>query len=118
MAGLEFLASHQAENGQIPNFVAPDTGETDFWYLGCIDATLWWLAAVAFWSRHLPEDCVEERFRGGAEPVTRYLEAEVARTRARAALAAARIDVERASVELARALGRLATPAAPDGGAE
>lgn len=46
MAGLEFLASRQAENGQIPNFVAPETGESDFWYLGCIDATLWWLAAA------------------------------------------------------------------------
>jgi hypothetical protein len=73
MAGLEFLASHQAENGQIPNFVAPETGETDFWYLGCIDATLWWLAAVAFWSRHSPEDCVEERFRGRIDAALRWL---------------------------------------------
>jgi len=73
MAGLEFLASHQAENGQIPNFVAPESGETDFWYLGCIDATLWWLAAVAFWSRHFPEDCVEERFRGRIDAALRWL---------------------------------------------
>jgi len=73
MAGLEFLAAHQAENGQIPNFVAPETGETDFWYLGCIDATLWWLAAVGFWSRHFPEDCVEERFRGRIDAALRWL---------------------------------------------
>jgi hypothetical protein len=73
MAGLEFLASRQAENGQIPNFVAPETGETDFWYLGCIDATLWWLAAVAFWSRHFPEDSVEDRFRGRIDAALRWL---------------------------------------------
>ena len=73
MAGLEYLAGHQAENGQIPNFVAPDTGETDFWYLGCIDATLWWLVAVGFWSRHFPEDCVEERFRGRIDAALRWL---------------------------------------------
>jgi|GEM_PF-201431 len=73
MGGLEFLARHQAENGQIPNFVAPETGETDFWYLGCIDATLWWLAAVAFWSRHFPEDCVDEKFRGPIDAALRWL---------------------------------------------
>jgi hypothetical protein len=73
LAGLEFLASRQAENGQIPNFAAPGTGETDFWYLGCIDATLWWLAAVGFWSRRFPEDCVEERFRGRIDAALRWL---------------------------------------------
>jgi glycogen debranching enzyme len=43
--GLHTLALHQAPNGQIPKFV---DGEADFWYLGCIDATLWWLIALAF----------------------------------------------------------------------
>jgi len=46
-AGMTTLARHQAANGQIPNFVRPG-GEADFWYLGCIDATLWWLLAVDF----------------------------------------------------------------------
>lgn len=73
MAGLEFLAGHQAGNGQFPNFVAPETGEADFWYLGCIDATLWWLVAVDFWSRHFPEDCVEERFRGQIDAAIGWL---------------------------------------------
>ncbi len=59
MAGLEFLSSHQAENGQIPNFVAPETGETDFWYLGCIDATLWWLIAVKLFDRYVPGQSLE-----------------------------------------------------------
>ena len=45
--GLETLAAYQAPNGQIPKFVAPDRREADFWYLGCIDATLWWLIALA-----------------------------------------------------------------------
>lgn len=62
-------------------------------------------------------DLVEEQFRGGAATVTRYLEAEAARTRARTNEAGTRIDEERAAAELARALGRLGGPA-PDAGRE
>ncbi|MBK7875636.1 MAG: TolC family protein [Planctomycetes bacterium] len=51
---------------------------------------------------------VESQFRGGAAPVTRFLEAEADRTRARAEAVRARIDVQRARAELARALGRFA----------
>jgi glycogen debranching enzyme len=50
--GLETLAAHQAPNGQIPKFVAPDRREADFWYLGCIDSTLWWLIALALLDEH------------------------------------------------------------------
>jgi hypothetical protein len=46
--GLETLARHQAPNGQIPKFVDVRAREADFWYLGCIDSTLWWLIAIAF----------------------------------------------------------------------
>ena len=46
-SGLRTLARHQAPNGQIPNYVDPAGSEVDFWYLGCIDATLWWLVALA-----------------------------------------------------------------------
>jgi glycogen debranching enzyme len=46
--GLHTLAAHQAPNGQIPKFVDPQRQEADFWYLGCIDSTLWWLIALAF----------------------------------------------------------------------
>src|SRR5690606_2181211 len=50
VTGLHTLAAHQAPNGQIPKFVQARNGptgrplqhEADFWYLGCIDATLWW----------------------------------------------------------------------------
>jgi len=48
VAGLRTLADHQAPNGQIPKFVNAEKREADFWYLGCIDSTLWWLIAVAF----------------------------------------------------------------------
>ena len=43
---LAALAAHQAANGQIPKFVEPEARRGDFWYLGCIDATLWWLIAI------------------------------------------------------------------------
>lgn len=43
---LRSLALDQAENGQIPKFVAPAERDADFWYVGCIDATLWWLIAL------------------------------------------------------------------------
>ena len=45
--GLHTLAQHQAPNGQIAKFVDPHRQEADFWYLGCIDSTLWWLIALA-----------------------------------------------------------------------
>jgi glycogen debranching enzyme len=46
-AGLHTLAEHQAPNGQIAKFVDLHKQEPDFWYLGCIDSTLWWLIALA-----------------------------------------------------------------------
>src|SRR5215213_3911619 len=49
--GLHTLARHQASNGQIPKFVDTHSREADFWYLGCIDATLWWLIAIDFLDR-------------------------------------------------------------------
>jgi glycogen debranching enzyme len=63
VTGLQTLAAHQAPNGQIPKFVQARNGptgrarqsEADFWYLGCIDATLWWLIAIDFLDRfHRP----------------------------------------------------------------
>jgi glycogen debranching enzyme len=46
-SGLHTLARHQAPNGQIAKFVDLQRQEADFWYLGCIDSTLWWLIALA-----------------------------------------------------------------------
>ena len=50
-AGLHTLAKHQAANGQIAKFVDLQKQEADFWYLGCIDSTLWWLIALALLDR-------------------------------------------------------------------
>jgi glycogen debranching enzyme len=47
VTGLHTLADHQAPNGQIAKFVDLQRQEADFWYLGCIDSTLWWLIALA-----------------------------------------------------------------------
>lgn len=46
------LAKHQAPNGQVPKYVDSGGGGADFWYLGCIDATLWWLVALDFVGSH------------------------------------------------------------------
>jgi hypothetical protein len=54
VASLDTLARAQANNGQIPKFVYATTGAADFWYVGCIDATLWWLIAVAAVGRDQP----------------------------------------------------------------
>lgn len=71
--GLVSLARHQADNGQMPNFVDPDTGETDFWYVGCIDATLWWLVAVDHCEALRPESGLGEELRGRIEAALRWL---------------------------------------------
>lgn len=52
--GLETLGAHQAPNGQIAKFVDTRGREADFWYLGCIDSTLWWLLALDFLDRRPP----------------------------------------------------------------
>src|SRR5258708_32145510 len=61
------LARHQAPNGQIPKFVDPRKREVDFWYLGCIDATLWWLLGLAFLDHLRPAG----RLRSGLEEEVR-----------------------------------------------
>jgi glycogen debranching enzyme len=57
-ASLLTLARHQADNGQIPKFVRPGGG-ADFWYVGCIDATLWWLIALRDLARLAPQASLE-----------------------------------------------------------
>jgi glycogen debranching enzyme len=69
-AGLLTLARHQAANGQIPKFVDPRRREADFWYLGCIDATLWWLIAVDYLDRCGDSGALRARLR---DPIARAL---------------------------------------------
>ncbi len=74
--GLVTLANHQAANGQIPKFVDAEHAETDFWYLGCIDATLWWLIAIAFVDRRRPYPALRRRFAGRVRDAIRWLECQ------------------------------------------
>ena len=67
------MGKFQAPNGQIPKFVKPETEEVDFWYAGCIDATLWWLIAVAFYDRHVPEERLESRLQKQIELAVYWL---------------------------------------------
>jgi len=64
IAGLRTLAAHQAENGQIPKFVDPEGRDPDFWYVGCIDATLWWLIALDFVAETLERPELRAEFAG------------------------------------------------------
>ena len=61
-AGLHTLAQHQAPNGQIAKFVDLQKQEADFWYLGCIDSTLWWLIALAFLDRRRRPQGLRRRY--------------------------------------------------------
>jgi glycogen debranching enzyme len=63
VTGLHTLAAHQAPNGQIPKFVDGSRREADFWYLGCIDSTLWWLIAIAFLDEQRKPRGLRRRYR-------------------------------------------------------
>jgi len=58
---LYTLARFQAPNGQIPKYVKPEKRESDFWYSGCIDATLWWLYAVDSFDRAIPSSGLKKK---------------------------------------------------------
>jgi glycogen debranching enzyme len=71
--GLITVAHHQARNGQIPNFVDPQHDQADFWYLGCIDATLWWLIALRFLDSLLPGSDLTSRLGSEAGAALHWL---------------------------------------------
>jgi len=72
-AGLIALARHQARNGQIPKFVDVRANDADFWYLGCIDATLWWLVAVRFLDQRTASYGLSEELRGPTQAALHWL---------------------------------------------
>ncbi|HEX9626198.1 MAG TPA: glycoside hydrolase 100 family protein [Acidiferrobacterales bacterium] len=72
-AALLTLADHQADNGQIPKFVDPEQADSDFWYLGCIDATLWWLIAAEFLKRHAPDPGYDRKLDANVERALTWL---------------------------------------------
>jgi len=67
------LAKFQAPNGQIPKFVQPEKNEADFWYAGCIDATLWWLIAIDFYARFLGDSSIRTRLNKKIEKALYWL---------------------------------------------
>jgi glycogen debranching enzyme len=67
------LARHQARNGQIPKFVRPESKEVDFWYSGCIDATLWWLIAVDFFDHSFPRKGFRKKLEGKVQKALHWI---------------------------------------------
>src|SRR5690606_37443599 len=55
----------------IPKYVDPAGNDADFWYLGCIDATLWWLLAVDAAKQHRP--ALADRWRAAEERAINWL---------------------------------------------
>jgi glycogen debranching enzyme len=76
VASLDSLAKLQAANGQIPKYVDPEGSDADFWYLGCIDATLWWLIAVDHVRRKSSNDSVRTRWQPAVDRAVQWLLAQ------------------------------------------
>jgi hypothetical protein len=66
-------ARNPARNGQIPKYVDVGTAEADFWYLGCIDATLWWLIAIALVDRVEPARSLRRALSSQIDAATHWL---------------------------------------------
>jgi glycogen debranching enzyme len=74
--GLHTLARYQAPNGQIAKFVEPRKREADFWYLGCIDSTLWWLVGLALLDARRCPGGLERRYAARIEKALTWLLAQ------------------------------------------
>lgn len=46
------LSKYQTKIGQIPYSVYPQKNKVIFYYLGCVDSTLWWLIALHFYKKY------------------------------------------------------------------
>jgi glycogen debranching enzyme len=73
---LGSLAAQQAANGQIAKYVDPLNRDADFWYLGCIDATLWWLLAADHVRRTSPLPGMAKRWQHEIERALAWLLAQ------------------------------------------
>ena len=76
VASLDALAAQQAANGQIAKYVDPQGLDADFWYLGCIDATLWWLLAADHVRLHSPLPGCAERWQAETALALQWLLAQ------------------------------------------
>lgn len=71
------LAKNQADNGQIPNYVKPVDGQVDFWRLGCIDATLWWLIAIKMYDKYSSDKKLIIKFEKNIKKALFWLECQM-----------------------------------------
>jgi len=55
------LASFQTKLGQIPSSVKPESETDHFYYLGSIDATLWWLIAIDYYDRNTNDKKLKQK---------------------------------------------------------
>ena len=72
-SSLTTLALDQAENGQIPKFVSTLEQDADFWYVGCVDATLWWLIALRHYVLITRDSDLEVEFAGRVDRALDWL---------------------------------------------
>jgi hypothetical protein len=70
------LGRHQARNGQLPKFVNTKNAEADFWYLGCIDSTLWWLIHLKELAKHPVHSGILDEHKQGIERALDWLLAQ------------------------------------------
>ena len=76
VASVDALAAQQAANGQIAKYVDAQGENADFWYIGCIDATLWWLIAADHVRRHSPIDGVASLWGAEVQRALAWLRAQ------------------------------------------
>lgn len=70
------LAKFQSRNGEIPYYVKPEEGKSDFWYIGNIDSALWWLIAIKFFGQHVESAKLEKRLAKNIALAINWLEAQ------------------------------------------
>lgn len=72
---LETLAKYQAKNGQIAFWVKPEKKQSDFYYLGSIDSTLWWLIAIKFFDKNTKSN-LSKRYKKQIDKAIKWLECQ------------------------------------------
>jgi glycogen debranching enzyme len=70
------LAKFQSRNGEIPYYVKPEEGKSDFWYIGNIDSALWWLIAIKFFGQHVESAKLEKKLAKNITLAINWLEAQ------------------------------------------
>lgn len=72
---LETLAKYQSNKGQVAFWVKPEKNQADFYYLGSIDSTLWWLIAIKFFDKNTKNN-LSKKFSKQIEKAINWLECQ------------------------------------------